>query len=108
MFNLQFEVHCNRPQWSYDSGAKNYTIPAYRLYCQDELLVERAWVWGENNFIFENVWLKIERRKIYTLKLEQVAFDKEAVQFYFKNVTCSDAQLFVHRDESSSISFVIN
>ena len=64
--NLMFEVHINRPDsdihkqliqdWIEESTT---VLPKYRIYVDDDLIVERSWMWHNGTFLQENIWVNL-------------------------------------------------
>lgn len=45
--------------------------PAYRIYVDDDLLTERSYIWGPNQFVKENIIVNIDAGP-HTFRLEPV------------------------------------
>jgi hypothetical protein len=45
----------------------------YRLYIDDELIIERLWVWPQTTYIREELWLNLLPRVDHNIRIEQVA-----------------------------------
>jgi hypothetical protein len=69
MRNFTVEVHCKKPDWvntmveqNIDKGPSHltdlvdtFTKPKYRLYIDNDLIVERDFIWSNETFVKEKV-----------------------------------------------------
>jgi len=68
MRNFTVEVHCKKPDWvntmveqNIDKGTcltdlvDTFTKPKYRLYIDNDLIVERDFIWSNETFVKEKV-----------------------------------------------------
>ena len=93
--NLMFEVHIKRPDsdiykqliqdWIEESTT---VLPKYRIYVDDDLIVERSWMWHSGTFLQENIWVNLDHGS-HIFKLQSrlnwnsvSKFNFERVQFY--------------------------
>jgi len=76
--NLKVQVYCLKPKWV------NFEKNKYRLYVNEDMLTERSWVWDNNIFLDEDVWvsnLDVEN----SLKLEPVIHIPSQASFTINN-----------------------
>lgn len=66
MLSLSVEIHCTMASWGGDT--RFIERPAYRIYCNDDLIIERTWVWSNSEYITEQLFLKEANN--YTITLE--------------------------------------
>jgi hypothetical protein len=63
--NLTVEVHFEKP-----TGFQYDTI--YRIYVNEELLVERSWIWDSQTFLKENICINVNSDTVYTIFLDSI------------------------------------
>ena len=85
-YKLKVEVHCTRPNWVFEERNKQYQNGTYRLYLNNELLVERKWIWDDQSFIDEEITVNIDPGTICNLKLESVIKNVAQAKFNLKNL----------------------
>jgi len=97
VYQLIVEVHCQLPDWLLDPATAETTFPdstcgstpMYRLYINDEMLIDRSWIWGNNKFIRENLVVEMpeltsDNRLIIVAVRSRTA---PTVRFSLKNFT---------------------
>lgn len=57
----------------------------YRLYCNNDLLIERKWRWTKNHYIEEEIWLNLDYGVIVEISLIPILFNNSTTKFKFKN-----------------------
>ena len=62
--NLTVEVHCIRSCQS----ILNKEQALYRLYINNDLLTERTWIWKNNIYIKENLWVHTKTTNLLTIQ----------------------------------------
>jgi hypothetical protein len=97
--NLKFEVHCFRPPWARLNVNLKYVDSKYRIYINNDLIVERSWVWNNNIFLKEDVWITTDQDREYMLELEPVVFIPEQAVF-----TINDFNIVNARADSTKIN----
>jgi hypothetical protein len=105
--NLSVEVHCNRPQWAIVNPNSKYNDVKYRLYVSDDLITERNWVWDNNIFLNEIIWITTNTT-INTVTIEPILYKQEQATFYLKNLKINNYSYNIESDEGNRIRFVIN
>jgi len=75
---ISLEVHCLGPSWVQTERNR------YRLYINNEMLVERDWIWPTHQYINENIWANITPGILNTIKLKSIL---QTVSFFNKDAT---------------------
>jgi hypothetical protein len=83
--NLTVEIHCHRPAWAITHSDSRYTDSRYRIYINNDLITERNWIWGNNTFLVENMWLYCTEATDYIVKLDPVVYLAEQANFVIDN-----------------------
>jgi len=83
--NLIFEVHCQRPPWGIINPVSKFLDSRYRVYVNDDLITERSWIWDNNIFLKESVWINSVQGSEHTLKIEPVVCIPEQAVFTVNN-----------------------
>ena len=89
--NLVFDVHGHQPTWVREVDdvkdfEKDFRNSRYRIYVNNDLIVERNWIWENNVFLRENIWVNSDSTEYY-LKLEPVTYKPIQIRFSIKNLT---------------------
>ena len=71
---ISVEVHCL--QWSSEGNNR------YRLYVNDELMVERDWLWGEHTFIVENLIVDLVPDTDHVVRVEIVRLNPQYLTYF--------------------------
>jgi hypothetical protein len=79
--NLTFEIHCQRPLWATKNPFDKFTDNRYRVYVDDDLITERSWLWDNNTFLKENIWINTSIETQHILKIEPVVRINEQAVF---------------------------
>lgn len=74
LLNFTVEVHC----------LHLYPGLRYRLYSNNDLLIERNWRWGLNVHIEEDIWINLPFGLEHTIRIEQITAYTFPI-FVFKN-----------------------
>jgi hypothetical protein len=102
--NLVFDVHATKPSWVTTNQPmidfeKDVANSRYRIYVNNDLIVERNWLFDNNTILRENLCLNYVS-EIYNLKLEPVIHNPVQIKFNLKNpkvndiaISCADDQL---------------
>ena len=83
--NLIFEVHCQRPPWGINNPVIKFLDSRYRVYVNDDLITERSWIWDDNIFLKESVWINYVQGSEHTLKIESIVCIPEQAVFTVNN-----------------------
>ena len=83
--NLTFEIHCQRPHWGLVNPISKFTDSRYRIYINDDLITERSWVWSNDTFLHENIWIYGKNNTNYLLKIEPIVHIPEQAEFSVNN-----------------------
>lgn len=86
MICLQLPINCDIPDWVNDERSFLPRDPSYRLYCNNDLLTERTWLWGNSSVIFEEIFLNLDQPARLQFRLEPVVLDPKHAHFYFGNL----------------------
>lgn len=108
--NLTFEVHCERPRWAIDNinnTIQNYSDSRYRIYVDDDLMVERTWIWGNNVFLQENIWINVNKNSTHTLLLEPIVLIQQQAKFNIKNLQILNNQSNINEFTDLQVNFSI-
>lgn len=105
--NLTFEVHALIPSWISSVGIKKkyYTDNKYRIFVNDDLIVERNWIWDNNTFLRENLWITAGLIN-YNLRLEPVVYNPAQIKFALKKIN-EQNNLNFYKDNQLELSFKI-
>ena len=49
-------------------------LPKYRIYVNNDLIVERDWIWDNNIYIEEDIWVDCELEQDCVVRLEPITF----------------------------------
>jgi hypothetical protein len=88
--NLIFEVHCRRPPWGIINPISKFSDSRYRVYIDNDLITERSWIWDNNIFLKESVWIKSIEGCDHVLKIEPVVCIPEQAVFSVDNFKISN------------------
>lgn len=87
--NLIFEVHAYIPNWIHrisDVIKKNaYTDIRYRIFVNDDLIVERNWIWDSSIFLKENLWVT-GGLPCYNVRLDPQVHIPTQIKFALKKI----------------------
>ena len=84
--NITVEVHCTRPPWGQHNSISMFNDSRYRIYINNDLITERSWIWTNDVFLSENIWIHADKNNEYTLKLEPVVTIPEQAKFFLSNI----------------------
>ena len=112
---ISLEVHCLGPSWVQTERNR------YRLYVNNEMLVERDWIWPTHQYLNENIWADITPEILNTIKLKPILqtvsfFDEDTgmtftsqsiAKFAIKHVHVNSQIILVQDDEQLEVSFHI-
>jgi flagellar assembly factor FliW len=104
--NLKVDVHCKRPDWSFTNVNPICLDNKYRIYINNDLITERNWIWGNDIFLCENIWIKT-KNIVNNVRLESVLHIPEQAKFTLKNFKVINYKYAVESEEDTKISFKI-
>ena len=107
--NLIFNLHGTIPKWvenqKIQSYEKNFLNSRYRIYVNNDLIVERNWLFDNNIFLRESLWLNCILKE-YTLKIEPIVFNLNQIKFFIKNPKVNNKSIDFNPDQLE-LSFTI-
>ena len=88
---LTADISCQQPPWvsTHTKLGNRAFMSNYRIYIDDELLAERTWVWDNNTFISEQIFVETESN-ILKFRLEPVQTLTELGEYSVNNVHVND------------------
>ena len=95
---ISLEVHCLGPSWV--QTEKN----RYRLYINNEMLVERDWIWPTHQYINENIWVDAIPGILNTIKLEPIL---QTIKTYNPILAPAKNELVISTESISIAKFAI-
>ena len=63
-------------------------LPKYRIYVNDDLIVERDWIWDNNIYIEEDIWVDCELEQDCVVRLEPITFTNLTKVFTTEKNSC--------------------
>ncbi len=78
--NIIVDLQCNVASWSVD-----YT--RYRLYVNTDLITERDWIWKNNMYLKESIWIQPQDNKNYILRIQPIVRIPEQATFKINNLS---------------------
>ncbi len=105
--NITVEVHCIRPLWGQYNIIKKYSDSRYRIYINNDLITERSWVWNNDTFIVENVWIHADKDNEYSLKLKHVVTIPEQAKFRLQNIKSKNLEITSNTIDDLDINFTL-
>ncbi len=99
--NLIFDIYGYVPKWingTFDRYQNILRDSRYRIYVNNDLIVERNWVWDNNIFLRENIYINSAVSE-HTLKLEPVVFHENQIKFLIKNLKVNDKLLIIDTEQ---------
>ena len=84
---------------------KNFLNSRYRIYVNNDLIVERNWLFDNNIFLRESLWLNCILKE-YTLKIEPIVFNLNQIKFFIKNPKVNNKSIDFNPDQLE-LSFTI-
>jgi hypothetical protein len=99
--NITVQICCLKPSWV------SYEKNKYRLYINDEMLVERSWIWNINTVINEDIWVDLTPTTINSVRIESILDPVESTaKFSLMNLKVNNNPI-VDYSEQSELSFTI-
>jgi hypothetical protein len=103
--HLIFDVYGVLPEWVNSNPDSIYADSRYRIYVGGDLITERNWVWGNDIFLRESIWINSNITD-HCLKLEPIIKNPWQAKFTIKNFSVNN--VIVEFDgEQLEISFKI-
>jgi hypothetical protein len=93
--NLTVSVHCIRPDWAISNQNEKFNDVRYRIYINEQLIVERNWIWSNNHYLNENVWID-NNSKEYEVRLEPVLIATNQAKFTLKDLKITNAKYYTN------------
>jgi len=101
--NLSFNVHCLRPDWVkyikdciessvineqefVDHFSNIVYYSRYRIYVNDDLITERNWIWDNNTYLKESIWIQTEKDQNNVVRLEPALENHQRARFRIDNL----------------------
>lgn len=106
--NLTFEVHARIPSWIShvrDHMKNLLTDNRYRIFVNDDLIVERNWIWDNNTFLKENLWVTAGYIN-YNVRLDPVVYNPAQINFALKKVN-EQHHINFYTDNHLELSFKV-
>lgn len=97
------EVHCTQPSWALLD--LRFDRPKYRLYVNEELLVERSWNFGNDQLVDEEIYAKLELKKEYVIRVEPVVKPPVQAKFIISNFRTPDQEHVIVTSDDLSVTF---
>ena len=104
--NLVFETHCIIPPWA-SSNPKYAESARYRVYVDNDLITERNWIWDNNVFLKESIWVEINDDAEHTIKIEPILQNPKQAEFAVSRFTVVDRPFTAKQPNHTEISFRI-
>jgi hypothetical protein len=105
--SIILEVHISLSEFKNRILSKNTDIQEeYRIYLDDTLMTERSWIWSNDVFIKENMYVNIDLSARHRIRVERVQ-DRGNTKFELKNIHSIDQLLDVIYISESEIDFKI-
>jgi hypothetical protein len=106
--NLIFEVHARIPSWIshvVHNMKNHYTDNRYRIFVNNDLIVERNWIWNNDTFLKESIWV-VSGFVDYNVRLEPVAYNPAQIKFSLKKVN-EQNDISYYTDNQLELSFKV-
>ena len=103
--NITVEVHCIRPLWVQNDKRNMFNDSRYRIYINNNLITERSWVWNNDTFLLENIWIHADKNNEYSLKLEPVVTISEQAKFCLQNIKSKNLEITSNVIDDLDINF---
>ena len=105
--NITVEVHCIRPPWGQLNPYKMFTDSRYRIYIDNNLITERSWVWNNDTFLLENIWVHADKNNEYSLKLEPVVAIPQQAKFSLRNIQTKNLEITSNVIDDLQVNFIL-
>jgi hypothetical protein len=102
--NLTVEVH-------FQNSISSQDEIIYRIYINEELLVERSWNWDNKTFLKENICIAIDVNKLHQINFESFCLLSNRLvkisTLNLQNLQCANEKISIVNFEPQSITFRI-
>lgn len=99
---VQIEVQCLQPRWIEQERAR------YRLYVNDDLIVERIWIWDIDTIIEENLIVDVVPKIAHNIRLEHIKLNRgDLAQFGLRTLRINSALKSSGDGHRDMLSFTI-
>ena len=105
--NITVEVHCFRPLWGQHNRIKMFNDSKYRIYINQDLITERSWIWDNDTFLLENIWIHADKSNEYVLKLEPIVTIPEQAKFCLENLKSKNLEITNKAIDDLQINFTL-
>ena len=105
--NLTFEIHCQRPPWGIENRFSKFTNNRYRIYINNDLITERSWIWDNNIFLKESVWIKSITDLQHILKIEPIVCIPEQAKFSVNNFKVTNLEADSTKIDDLQVNFTL-
>jgi len=105
--NITVEVYCFRPPWSQRNPIKMFNDSRYRIYINQNLITERSWIWDNNIYLLENIWIHADKSTEYIVKLDPVVTVPEQAKFCLENLKSKNLEITSQAVDDLQINFTL-
>ena len=96
--HLSFNIHGHQPDWAKKSSDKMYADSRYRVYVDDELIIERTWNWGNRAYLNENIWVNVDPGK-HLFRVEPILMkNPDQATFSIENIKANNTSIDLNND----------
>lgn len=110
--NLTVDVQCNINYQSVEKSVLHIDVNnnavadiAYRLYINDIMIIERQWIWGNINFIKENILIDIPTKLNHKIIIEPLIKHNMQAVFTLNNLNIINQPFTYEQINDLTISF---
>jgi hypothetical protein len=79
----------------------------YRIYINQDLITERSWIWDNDTFLLENIWIHADKSIEYVLKLESIVIVPEQAKFCLENLKSKNLEITNKAIDDLQINFTL-
>jgi hypothetical protein len=83
-------------------------LPKYRVYVNQDLIVERDWIWGNNVYIEEDIWADIDLAQDCVLRVEPIAIVNNASKFDIENFQIINGEGLIQKPNNLQVNFRVD
>jgi hypothetical protein len=105
--NITVNVNCYQPSWVFTDITKRFLTPVYRIYLNNDLLTERTWLWNNDNFIRENIWVYAEINSSHRLTIEPILKNPKMAVFSISNIIVINSPAAIEQINEQTVSFTL-
>ena len=102
---LSVDVHCTQPNWALLQPKSFY--PNYRLYLNNELMAERTWAFGNDQFISEEIHAVLEPELTYIIAIHPMLKMPNQAKFIIDQFKTPDREHVILTSDDLSITFKV-